>query len=357
MSKPKRRITFAGSPRTWSVLNISDLDYFQILEKKYEILLVDISEADYVFINETRESRQEFLKENAFNKVSIYVAQEAHFPDFNLFDYALGFDEIDFGDRYLRFTPGYRFARKLSKPKELIDFNEKLFCDFIYSNHRANKRRDELFYLLSGINKVFSYGRHVNNATNSFSDKIQNSSWLHETIQIHSHHKFSIAAENSLYKGYTSEKVFAALAAGVIPIYWGNEEISKDVNPRRIISAHEYSSDAALLDRVSQLANDPTQYAEILKLDWFTKEQEDSVANYPKVLERFLDNIFSQNLEAAHRKGDGTFIYAYQQHQRRSFRFGNIIQRLFEMFELSTLKKRLMIRIKYMFKTALSHKK
>ena len=47
---------------------------------------------------------------------------------------------------------------------------------------------------------------------------------------------FNICVENASVKGYVTEKIFEALEAGTIPIYWGDRNPEPAIlNPQRII--------------------------------------------------------------------------------------------------------------------------
>ena len=66
-----------------------------ILKKHYEIEFSD--EPDYLIYSV---NSMDYLK---YNCVRIYYTPENLTPDFNICDYAIGFDYLDFGDRYIRY--------------------------------------------------------------------------------------------------------------------------------------------------------------------------------------------------------------------------------------------------------------
>lgn len=75
------------------------------------------------------------------------------------------------------------------------------------------------------------------------------------------------AMENSLSQDYVSEKVYDALIAGCVPIYWGAGNID-DLIPHKsaIVDFASLGSPAALQAELERLANNDTAYAE--KLAW-----------------------------------------------------------------------------------------
>lgn len=91
---------------------------------------------------------------------------------------------------------------------------------------------------MNSYKKVDSLGAFLNNTGFhdgvgcSFEEKVRNS------IFLKARYKFTIAFENEISRGYTTEKVFMALEAHSIPIYWGNPEIGEIVNEKAIINCH-----------------------------------------------------------------------------------------------------------------------
>lgn len=58
-------------------------------------------------------------------------------------------------------------------------------------------------------------------------------------------HKFVIAFENTSTRGYTTEKIIGAYAAGAVPIYWGDPDVAMTFNTKSFINCNEYGLDAA----------------------------------------------------------------------------------------------------------------
>src|SRR5690606_9454891 len=108
----------------------------------------------------------DFLK---YDCVRIYYTGENLRPDFNLCDYAIGFDHLNFGERYLRY-PNFALIEdqflQLIKREVSEDYkavNKDYFCNFIYANSQADPVRDQFFHLLNEYKKVSSPGKHLNN--------------------------------------------------------------------------------------------------------------------------------------------------------------------------------------------------
>ena len=197
--------------------------FLSILNKYFKVEHSD--EPDYVFFYERDDEHLKYP-----NAVRIFYTGENVSPDFNICDYSVGFDRLNFGDRHFR-LPLYMVAT-LFDTKDIevagdMSFenvapmtqtelsNKKSFCSFVYSNYLADPRRKELFDALSSYKLVHSGGRYLNNVGGPVEHKL-----LFER-----EHKFSIAFENSSRDGYTTEKLPASLLARTIPIYYGNPKI------------------------------------------------------------------------------------------------------------------------------------
>lgn len=188
----------------------------------------------------------------------IYYTGENDVPDFNFCDYAISFHHINFGPRHLRLPlythwPSYRLlrsGRRMPLPKE-----ERGFCSFVVSNNFcATPLRTQIFERLSAYKPVASGGRWGNNVGGPVKDKL---AFLNQ-------YKFNIAFENSQVHGYTTEKIFDALAARTIPIYWGNPANDFDVPRGCYINISDFASLDDAIAYIKAVDADPELYASIL---------------------------------------------------------------------------------------------
>jgi len=312
MTKKKVKIFFCGPKSTWGISNFLTSYYFEILSKRLTPVLVSYHEADYFIVNETPQSQAQYfkIKGKKPNAISLLIAREALSPDFNLYDYAMGFDPINYEDRYLRFVPGYRYQKYLTIiPHTLIELKDRKFCDFIYSNRNAHSMRQELKNKIEKIGRVDSHGKYLNNVGKQRHMVDLTADWKQEKINLQSNYKFSIACENAFHYGYTSEKIFTSFAANSIPIYWGNPLIENDVNPERIINVHKFDSLQSLVEYISFINADDKTYKQIIREPWFTEKQNLEIKNYDKEWENFFHRIFSS--PSPQRRGMGTYNEIY----------------------------------------------
>lgn len=83
-------------------------------------------------------------------------------------------------------------------------------------------------------------------------------------IETLSKYKFTLAYENmNEANGYITEKIFDALIAKTVPIYWGAENIDKYVDPKAFIDRRIFKNDAELATYLYSI--DESKYNEILE--------------------------------------------------------------------------------------------
>jgi len=276
--------------------------FYNALTKFYDIELSDTP--DYLIYNE---ATSEYLEHDCIR--IFYTAENIH-ANFNLCDYALTFDYLEFGDRHFR-LPFYLlmqftvpvpplspstipqdqdFTRQRTYTHE--DLKKKTgFCSFVYSNYRGDPNRQFFFNLLSRTYKqVSAGGRYLNNVGGQVPSK----------LEFESKHKFSIAFENSSRSGYTTEKLTNAILAGTIPIYWGNPDIGKEFNTKRFINCHDYESFEQVVERIKEIDTDDMLYLDIINTP-FTIPEYDS-KEVERQSEEFLRHIIDQPLDSAKRR-------------------------------------------------------
>lgn len=280
--KPRIRIRFCDFHRRLP----QSLDYFRaLLGSRYA--LDEQSDPDFVlYSNYGRQHRQSRC-------VRIFYSMENERPDFCECDYAFTFDCID-DPRHYR-LPYYLMHADLSAiaPRtRLTDahLSEELqtrsqFCAFVHSNPFGNCR-NRLFEKLSGYRPVVSGGRYRNNLGYQVDDKI---SFMRSF-------KFGFAFENDQYPGYTTEKLTDVFQAGAIPIYWGNERVSEEFNSAAMLNRHEFASDEALVQRVSEIDNDDRLWLEYRRQPCFVNDQLPEWLSDTQILTQF-NTIFATRIQ------------------------------------------------------------
>lgn len=226
-----------------------------------------------------------------YDCVKIMFIGENVAPDFNLCDYALGFDYIQFGDRYMRLPlyctyDCFASLAQISLPSDEVLLDRK-FCSMVVSNNRhASPHRERFFRLLSEYKQVDSGGRLWNNVGGPVADK----------LEFIAKYKFNIAFENSSVCGYTTEKIMEPMVVNALPIYWGNPLVYKDFNAASFVNVNDFASMEDAVQYIVDLDNDDFQYLNKIKAP---KVISDDIINWENRLLNFLSNIIEKPLEEA----------------------------------------------------------
>ena len=78
----------------WDSFNYEEFYIYQFLTKEYNVIIDN--KPDYIFFGD---HGYDHLK---YDCIRIYCTVENMVPNFNQCDYGIGFNYIDFGDRYIR---------------------------------------------------------------------------------------------------------------------------------------------------------------------------------------------------------------------------------------------------------------
>lgn len=260
----------------------------EVLSEKYDVEISD--SPDYLFYSCFG---AEHYSEKYDDCVKIFFTGEMITPDFNECDYAMGFDYMSFGDRYLRF-PLYRTSKMMEKAftKHLITDDEiagkTKFCSIVVSNENGQPMRRKMFEKLGEYKRVDSGGRFLNNIGGPVEDK----------YEFNLPYKFSLCFENCVADGYTTEKLIDAFAAKTIPVYYGDPRVCEEFNPDSFINCADCESVEEMTERVKEVDLNDELYIKMLKTPVFSdieklKKNED--------FKTFILNIFDQPLSSAYR--------------------------------------------------------
>lgn len=290
----------------WKPFEPEKFLFTRILSNHYEVELND-KNPDIVFCSLFGSN---YLK---YHCVRVFLSGEPMTPDFNLYDYAIGFDHLQFGDRYIRY-PLYLLDEdkvQLAERKHLCEDKDFLsrekFCNFVVSaGGGEGDIRTEIFHKLSEYQKVDSGGRYMNN--------LEDGKPVEDKFLFQQKYRFSLAMENSCVSGYTTEKIIDAWAAGTIPIYWGNCDIAKEFNKDAFINVNDYANHEELVNRIKIINEDESEYLRICKTPAFNEG--DKLKDREHELEDFLCSI-AENQEKRRTSAMSMWgrIYEYKANQ------------------------------------------
>lgn len=268
--------------------NIYDNFLLDILKQRYNIEFSE--EPDFLFYSIFGGDFKGYK-----NCVKIFYTEENFTPVFNDCDYAIAFDYIDFGERYMRLpidaehlTPEIQNRQNLSN-----DLAKRKFCNFIYSNPDSGEGsliRIDFCKKLQQYKHVDCPGKILNNMKSDLIERYDEN-WKHGKIKFVSNYKFTIAFENSSSPGYTTEKLLQPFWGNSIPIYWGNPEVTKDFNPKAFINCNDYKDFDEVIEKIKELDNNDELYMQMLKEP---PMKSDYKFNQKELLENFLYNIIEK---------------------------------------------------------------
>ena len=200
---------------------------YKFLNKHFEIV---ISETPDLIIYSCYGT--EFLK---YSCPRIFYTAENIRPDFRFCDFAVSFD-YNYNQNHFRLPlySVYFTNQNLTKARDAKSLlNKKTsFCSFVVSNATETEERINFFHELSKYKQVASGGKYANNVGGPVANK----------RDFIGKYLFNIAFENSSHPGYTTEKIAEPWLEGCIPIYWGDPEITRDINPDCFINVHDFTS-------------------------------------------------------------------------------------------------------------------
>lgn len=290
----KIKINFIGF---WNSFKKDDNLFTRILSKRFQIEISD--KPDFVICS-NRGNAFEYINHNC---VRIMFMGENISPDFTVFDYCIGFDYLEFGDRYFRLPYAFYFDNakpwipeklKYEKAKEISD-SKKHFCNFIYGHPSSHGMREKLFESLNEYKHVISPGSFLNNIGK---DK-KRCSWAEKNEYLMAS-KFTIAGDSINYPGFVTEKIVQPFMQHSIPIYFGNPRIDDYFNTDAFIWCKSENDLNRTIEEVKYIDSNEKAYIEMLMQS--PLNDINYVADLYVRLEEFLFNIFSQSPEDAIRR-------------------------------------------------------
>lgn len=285
----------------WIGFNYKTNNFIRALESKYNIIVLENDEKE----------KPDLLFYSAFGNehykydqcIKIYYTGENDVPDFNLCDYAISFQRMDFSGRHLRYPLYmlYEVDRATNSPH--ISKENALnrgFCSLLMRNYQScSPKRLEIIDCVDDY-KPLAYG-------GSFRNNVGGPIPADEKLDFISRYKFNLALENTAMEGYITEKIVASLAAFTVPIYWGAPDIERDFNPESYINVNDYSTLSSFISDLKEIDNDPIRYLKILHS---SRLKADMDFDYNERLSEFLCKIAKDRIPKRPR-------YAMTQHISR----------------------------------------
>ena len=257
--------------------------FYNLLSRRFTVRLCD--KPDFLFYSDQGSHHKLYVCPK------IYFTIECHQPNFTECDFAFTGNYLD-DPRHVR-LPVYVHYCAGGAPSILKDpaclpellAQKTKFCSLLTSNVSTptTRTRTEFFHRLCRYKKVDSGGGALNNLGH-----IVPGGGKRDFLK---DYKFNIAFENESVPGYTSEKIFEAMQAGCVPIYWGNPLIHREFNPASFLNYFDFTSEEALIEKIIELDQDEAQYFEYLRQPYFHGNQPSQYFDDEALLDRF-ERIF-----------------------------------------------------------------
>ena len=289
-----------GYADMWSDFNPEDNWFINSLKKDYDVEISE--EPDYLICSCFGEKHHKYR-----DAVKIYFVGENIVPDFNLYDYAMGFHYLDFEDRYMRLPLYALYDQVIDKAVNKHTHSDEYylnrgFCSCVISNPDGAPTRDQVLTALNEIDEVASGGRYRNNVGGPVKDK----------LEFTEKYRFALAIENSSQPGYTTEKILEAFAAGAVPIYWGSSRIKEEFNPDSFICVSDYEDMEALKKRIIEIRDNDEEYLRIVKTPIIADDSKAADYFSEEYIRAFLKPIFACDKEKAYRRNMVYYGKKYQ---------------------------------------------
>lgn len=302
----------------WDGFDIYDNFITRVLRSRFEVQIIE------AFDTEEDRRAVQYLFYSLWSKrcldfdcIRIFYTGENIFPDFNLCDYAIGFEKAKIGDRYIRYPLAYAIYRKdyqkMMRKNESVSADrerDKLFCAMVVSNGRlACDYRTDFFMELSKYRQVDSGGRYLNN--------INKPEGVEDKLAFLSKYKFSFAFENDAHPGYCTEKIVQSFAAGTVPVYWGDPDVEQYFNPEAFINCNRYDTMDEVIEKIREIDTDPQLYLR-MRMQPAIIDTQETMETYDKKFEDWLISMIDREYERAFRRPRFGYVLDYCGNMRKA---------------------------------------
>ncbi len=246
----------------------------------------------------------------------IMWSNEDLFPDFNFFDYWIGFDPIKFEhsspynnknhnmrvERFFQYSLDLASISNKERFKTLFnrqpftkeDLKKKSeFCALISGHESQTGKRAQLFNLLSHYKQVISAGSYLNNMPNG---KIVSRT---EKLEFLTNFKFSIACESPAIDGFITEKLPEAFTS-TIPIYFGTNYVERYYNKNAFINLHDFETIEEAVDKIIEIDSNDELYCKMMSEPVFNNVKE--VEKKRQEFEDWLIAVVSQDKDDVYKR-------------------------------------------------------
>lgn len=253
--------------------------FTNILSERFQIVRDDLS-PDYLIFGDRNFGNNNPSYDNK-NCIKIFYTGENERPWDYRCHYSISFDHHEFDGHNYRLplyvmydydnhhrgqdVPNTSNINRM--PGDLLA--KKGFCSFVVKNPNCTKR-NEWFQRLNEYKSVASGGPLFNNIGYILPRGDES---VQAKFAFLDNYRFNLCFENSSYPGYVTEKLYDALCAKTIPIYWGSPTVEVDFNPKAFLNYHDYNNDRDFFDAIREIEENPDMYEEMYLQPMFADYQ------------------------------------------------------------------------------------
>ncbi len=219
-----------------------------------------------------------------------------------IIDLSIGFDYLN-NEKYIRFplwilylfSPDSKYEDIKTvcnniNNRSTLSYRDK-FCSLLARMDRFGYR-EILYQQISTIDKIDCDGLFRHN--NDDLAKLYND----DKIAYLNNYKFNLCPENSNHPGYCTEKVFEAIKAGCIPLYWGSDNKPEPdiLNHDSILFINPFEPNVEALKLISDINSNRSVYLDFINQNNFLQDAPDIIYNYFLNLEEKIKAMASNLL-------------------------------------------------------------
>lgn len=303
--KPQIRVAFAYF---WPTFMLDSFrSYFPYVYEKYDLVLSDTPEVVFYSVYSPGfipygDPRRPAVGVPPGPYLRVFFTGENFEPPMEHCDFAISYSSQTDSPNHLRLPLwvyenrgwGYgpeRLVKDASTDWEKIAAEKTRFCNFVYMHHV--RYRDDILVALSRYKRVDSAGRCRNNMNGWTVPHEPNR--LAGKLDFFARYKFTLALENAVWPGYTTEKLVDPMYVNSIPIYAGDPGARESFNPGSYIDAAAFESIPLMLEYVREVDNNRDLYLKTLAAPFYRNNEVPEYASDERIL-AFFDRIFAAAL-------------------------------------------------------------
>lgn len=277
--------------------------FIKILSERFNVVRDDVN-PDYLIFGDKNFGNNNVKYDNK-NCIKIFYTGENARPWDYRCHYSISFDHHEFDgknyrlplyvvydyDNHFRDVPNTSTVFRVPSDLNI----SKGFCSFVVKNGGC-EMRNKWFHKLQEYKPVASGGPLFNNIGYVLP---RGDEAVQAKLKFLNSFKFNLCFENSSYPGYATEKLYEALCAKTVPIYWGSPTIEVDFNPKAFLNWHDYGNDKDFFEAIKEIDQTPDLYEEMYLQPMFADYQKvNKFFDKDKFLNWFENNVYKGTLNA-----------------------------------------------------------